>query len=558
MRIRHIMTRLFGLVGLSAVSLLVLSALAAHSLKDEMLRASIGKAGALVESARSTAQTFHDRAGNGEFDDATAQRLAKDAIRGMRYGDDGYIFIYDEQGTNIVHGPMPEREGKNFIDSKDANGYAYIKDLIATAKSGGGHLFYWFPKPGSTVPSRKVSSVVGFSPWNWAIGTGVYLDDVDAAFWRAIRRFMVIAVFATIVVAAIAFLISRSIARPVRALAEVTGRIGAGEHDVAVPATERADEIGVLAAAVVVLRDEAAAAERLRAEQAAAKRRGEEDRRAAMLALADQFEGQVKTVVDAIVASAADNTTAANSMESMASSAAGDAGQVAVVSDGVNANIQTVAAATEELAVSIQEISGQVQTSSRVAGDAVDKAGETNRRIQGLTAVVGRIGDFASLISDIASQTNLLALNATIEAARAGEAGKGFAVVAGEVKSLATQTARATGEIAEQIEALRSATGDAVSAIQDITRVIGSMSQVSTTIAAAVEEQSAATREISRNVQAAAGGAHQVSGFLHDLAAVIRDVGGTATAVAGASARLNSQSEALRQETSAFLVGVRT
>ena len=557
MRITRIMTRLFGLVGLSAASLLILAVVSAFAIKDEMLRNAIDKATTLAEAAKSTAQDFQARVSHGEMDDATAQRMAKDAIRGMRYGSDGYVFVYDEQGNCLVNGAKPEAEGKNFFDAMDSNGYAFIAALVDKAKAGGGHVFYRYPKPGTADSYRKVSSTLAFSPWHWVIGTGIYLDDVEAAFWGAIRQFLLIAGIATVVVSTIALAISRSIARPVRALAEVTGRIGAGEHGVEVPDTDRADEIGVLATAVRALRDEARAAEQLRAGQAAAKVRSEQGRRAAVLALADRFESQVKTVVDSIVASAADNTDVAQSMDRMASGAAGDATQVAGVSDRVNANIQTVAAATEELATSIQEISGQVQMSSRVADEAVGKAGETNRRIQGLTEVVGRIGDFASLISDIASQTNLLALNATIEAARAGEAGKGFAVVAGEVKSLATQTARATGEIAEQIEALRTATGDAVAAIREISGVIGSMSEVSASIATAVEEQSAATREISRNVQQAAGGAQKVSGFLSDLATVIHEVGGAATVVAGASSRLNSQSEALRQETTAFLGGVR-
>ncbi len=557
MRIRSIATRLFALVGLSAAGLLVLSAMAAYSLKDEMLRASIAKTTSLVDTARSTAQAFHDRAKKGEFDDATAQKLAKDAIRAMRYGGDGYFFVYDEQGTNVVHGVQPDREGKNFIGATDANGYAYIPDMIKLAQSGGGHLFYWFAKPGRNGAFAKVSSITGFAPWHWVVGTGIYLDDVDAAFWRGIWTFAGIAGLTIVVVSVITVLVSRAIAAPLRALAEVTRRIGGGEHEVAVPATERCDEIGILANAVLVLRDEARAAERLRAGQATAKIRNEQERRSAMLALADQFEGQVKTVVDGIVASVADNTDTAQSMDHMAAGAANDAAQVSGVSDQVNANIQTVAAATEELSTSIQEISGQVQESSRVADAAVDKASEANRRIQGLTDVVGRIGDVAGLISDIASQTNLLALNATIEAARAGEAGKGFAVVANEVKSLANQTARATGEIAEQIEALRTATHDAVVAIQEITHVIGSMSEVSTAIASAVEEQSAATREISRNVQQAAGGAQEFSRFLSQLVTVITDVGNAAVVVSRSSAQLQSQSGTLRGETVAFLAGVR-
>src|SRR6185503_10372159 len=110
-------------------------------------------------------------------------------------------------------------------------------------------------------------------------------------------------------------------------------------------------------------------------------------------------------------------------------------------SEDASSNVQTVAAASEELSASIAEISRQVTNAATTASRAVDEARQTDATVQGLAETAGRIGDVVKLISDIASQTNLLALNATIEAARAGEAGKGFAVVASEVKGLANQTA---------------------------------------------------------------------------------------------------------------------
>ncbi|PKU21627.1 hypothetical protein CWS72_25810 [Telmatospirillum siberiense] len=267
MRTAGIMIQLFRLIGLSAISLIILAVFAAVSLKNEMLYAAMGKTTNLAEVARSTALTFHEMATRGEIDDASAQSLAKSAIRGMRYDEGEYYFIYDGQGNELVHGTKPEREGKNFINEVDAKGYAYIPDMIRLARTGGGHIFYWFPKPGSETPLRKVSSVIGVEPWGWMISTGVYLDDIDAQFWGALRDFALIGGFSIVFVSIIAFLISQSIAKPVRALAAVTARIGSGQYDVDVPATERTDEIGVLAGAIRVLRDEAKAAERLRTEQ---------------------------------------------------------------------------------------------------------------------------------------------------------------------------------------------------------------------------------------------------------------------------------------------------
>ena len=558
MRTKSIMIQLSRLIVLSAAGLGILSVFAALSMRQEMESAAIEKTRNLAEVARTTALAFHKRAQAGEMDEATAQSLAKTAIRGMRYGDDEYFFVYDDRGTNLVHGTKPEREGKNFLDAADAKGYAYVPDMIRLSKSGGGQVFYWFPKPGSDVPLKKVSSVVGVEPWGWMISTGIYLEDIEAAFWRSLTHFALIGLGCIALVSVIAYLLARSIARPMRALAQVTERIGAGQFDVEVPATGRADEIGILAGSIRLLRDEAKAAQGLRIQQKEAELARDRERRAALMAMADQFESEVKDTVDGIVTSVESNNDAACSVDGLANEAATGADQVANVSRQLHGDMQAVAAATEELAASIRDISGNITTSTRVSDEAVAKADATHRQIQSLTEAVGRIDEVSSLISDIASQTNLLALNATIEAARAGEAGKGFAVVAGEVKSLAGQTARATGEITSQIESLRSVTADAEASIRGVTEVINAVSEASSAIAAAVEEQAAATREISRSVQHAVGGTEEVSSFLSHLVDVTGHVGGAASVVREASDRLRTQSTTLRDKTASFLATVRT
>jgi len=556
-RSKSVKLQLLALVGVAALGLVVLTVVAANFVKQEKLAAAIAKTRNLSEAARDIAAEFQARAEKGEFDQATAKRLAAAAIRGMRYDKVEYFFVYDYTGTTMVLGPRPEREGKNFIDAKDALGTPFVAKMAELAKSGGGHLFYWFPKAGSDVPARKVSSVVGFEPWQWFVGTGIYLDDVDEAFRQTLRELALISVGIVLVVLLLAALIARSIATPLRQLAVVTGRISDGDYQVEVPATHRADEIGGLAHSISVLRDEAATAARLRAEQESLKAQAEAERHQAMLALADRFEGSVKGVVEGMGQAVGANDGAARDMASIAENARSDATSVAGAAEQVNANIQTVASATEELSASISEISGQVQHSTRIAQDAVDKAEQTNDCINGLSEAASRIGEAVKLISAIASQTNLLALNATIEAARAGEAGKGFAVVAGEVKTLATQTAKATSEITDQILAVQSATHDAVDAIRTITQTIGSMSEVASTIAAAVEEQSAATKEISRNVNQAASGAHDVSEFINRLVGVTREVGDNAAQVSHSSELLSDQTGRLRGEVESFLATVR-
>jgi aerotaxis receptor len=197
----------------------------------------------------------------------------------------------------------------------------------------------------------------------------------------------------------------------------------------------------------------------------------------------------------------------------------GNAGAASAAADQALHTVQAVAAASEELASSIREITRQAALAGDVAQRAVAGGRRSEETIRSLSEAVARIGAVAGLIGDIAGQTNLLALNATIEAARAGDAGKGFAVVAGEVKNLATQTARSTEEITRQIAEIQSVTGAAVEAVAGIGKTIAEISEVATAIAAAMEEQSAATQEIARNVA-------DTSGAVRDIAQRISDVSG--------------------------------
>ncbi|MCC8941568.1 hypothetical protein H8A99_35320 [Bradyrhizobium sp. Arg68] len=187
----------------------------------------------------------------------------------------------------------------------------------------------------------------------------------------------------------------------------------------------------------------------------------------------------------------------------------------------------------------------------------MNQARETDGTVQGLAKSAGRIGEVVGLINSIAAQTNLLALNATIEAARAGDAGRGFAVVASEVKSLASQTAKATEEISEQIADIQKVAGDAIDAIKGIGSIIGEVNEVATAIAAAVQEQGAATQEITRSTQFAAHGTKNVS---ENITGVKLDADASAAAadqVKRASELLETQSQQLGQQVTAFLGRIR-
>ena len=535
----------------------------------------------LGDLALSVVKEEHETAQKAGTADTEAQKRALARLRQLRYDRDEYFWIQDMHPRMVMHPISPVLEGKDLTNDQDANGGHYALAMIETVKRNGrGIIEYEFAKPGSPKPQPKMSFVIGYAPWGWVIGTGVYIDDLKDQIWAATSRALLVTGLILLVVAAISVLVARGVAKAMHGTTTAMRELAAGRLDVVLPGLGRKDEIGEIAAAVEAFKEKAiekaqheakereerehlAAEERHRTEEReavqkkAADEKAAAERRAAMLKLAADFESAVGGIVDTVSSAATELEAAAATLTQTAETTQSLSSAVTAASEEASANVQSVASAAEEMSSSVHEIGRQVHESSRIAGQAVGQAEQTDGRINELSQAASRIGDVVKLISAVAEQTNLLALNATIEAARAGEAGKGFAVVAQEVKNLAAQTAKATGEIGGQIAGMQTATQDSVAAIKEIGTTIRHISEISGAIAAAVEEQGSATAEITRNVQQAAHGTTEVARNIVDVNHGAAETGSASAQVLASARSLSQDSNRLKAELDRFLSTIR-
>ncbi|WP_264210660.1 methyl-accepting chemotaxis protein [Leisingera thetidis] len=488
----------------------------------------------VTDTAVSLLRDLEEGVKSGRFTEEEARAIGRERLTALRFGDAGYVFVFDHDLVVQAHPTVPAWNGTNQGAYEDVTGIKVFQELEKIAASkGAGELTYYFKKPDSEVIEAKIGYVQAYKPWGWIVGTGAYVSDIEADVALMRNEALIILGVSLIALSLAAFFITRSVTGPLNGLKNRMQTMADGDTASEIPSANARSELGEIAQSLDVFRQ---ALIRQKDLEDAQKERDETrgkvvsalSSKLAALSQGDLTARITETFPEDYEQLRQDFNTSAQNLSSTveqviaaAGSIRSGAAEISQASDDLSHRTESQAATLEQTAAALDELTASVKSAAegarsveatmeeakaeaRTSGEVVQSAVAAMTEIEESSAHISQI---ISVIDDIAFQTNLLALNAGVEAARAGEAGRGFAVVASEVRALAQRSSDAameiktlignsSGQVARGVDLV----GKAGDALQSIVSQVSHISQLVSGIAEGAAEQSTGLHEINTGV----------------------------------------------------------